>query len=56
MLDVIKGEGAGKLAASDWPTAIAVGGDCYSGIKSVAEATLKNLELWRDVSFSTNFA
>ncbi|KAL0569690.1 hypothetical protein V5O48_012277 [Marasmius crinis-equi] len=37
------------------PTSIQLGSDCYSGAKRRCEQALLNLELWRDVSYSTDF-
>ena len=53
MIDVIKGEGA--ATGKPFPTVFAMGSDCYAVVKQSAENTLKRLEEWKDVTFSTDF-
>ena len=35
--------------------AVALGSDCYEGVKAACHNTLQNLEVWKDVTASTNF-
>ena len=53
MIDIIKGEGI--AAGKDFPTVVALGSDCYEGVKAACRDTLQNLEVWKDVTASTNF-
>ena len=53
MIDIIKGEGI--AAGRDFPTVVALGSDCYEGIKAACHDTLQNLEAWKDVTISTDF-
>ena len=53
MIDIIKGEGI--AAGRDFPTVVALGSDCYEGVKAACHDTLQNLEAWKDVTISTDF-
>lgn len=53
MIDIIKGEGI--AAGRDFPTVVALGSDCYEGVKAACHDTLQNLEVWKDVIVSTDF-
>ncbi|KAH7923192.1 NAD(P)-binding protein [Leucogyrophana mollusca] len=53
MIDVIKGEGEAQGKA--FPTVLAVGSDCYNGVKGASELTLNRLEEWKGLTISTDF-
>ncbi|KAH7903354.1 hypothetical protein BJ138DRAFT_160743 [Hygrophoropsis aurantiaca] len=53
MIDVVKGEGEEKGKA--FPTVLALGSDCYNGVKEASEKTLSRLEEWKDLTISTDF-
>lgn len=53
MIDVIKGEGI--VAGREFPIVVALGSDCYEGVKTACNTTLGNLEAWKDVTISTDF-
>ncbi|KAK7692558.1 hypothetical protein QCA50_004188 [Cerrena zonata] len=53
MIDIIKGEGG--ATGREFPTVVALGSDCYEGVKAICNKTLENLEVWKDLSTSTDF-
>ena len=53
MIDAIKGEGVAKGKVA--PSGFALGVDCYETVKAHCEDTLKRLEAWKELSFSTDY-
>ncbi|KAF9044995.1 hypothetical protein BJ165DRAFT_1474744 [Panaeolus papilionaceus] len=53
VVDIVRGEGV--AANRPFPTRLSLGSDSYMMSKGVLEETLKGLEEWKDVSFSTDF-
>ncbi|TFK69342.1 NAD(P)-binding protein [Pluteus cervinus] len=53
ILDVIRGEGV--AVGKPFPSSLQLGSDCYRIVKEEQEKTLTSLELWKDVSISTDF-
>ena len=54
MLDVIRGEGI--AAGRPTPLVLGLGSDISNTIKEVCDDKLKQLEEWKDVMHSTDFA
>ena len=54
MLDVIRGEGI--AAGRPTPLVLGLGSDTSDTIKKVCDDKLKQLEEWKDVMYSTDFA
>ena len=54
MLDVIRGEGI--AAGRPTPLVLGLGSDISNTIKEVCDEKLKQLDKWKDVIYSTDFA
>ncbi|KAI3614232.1 serine 3-dehydrogenase [Moniliophthora roreri] len=53
MVDIVRGEGVAK--GKTFSNNIQLGSDCYETVKTECEEALRQLEEWKDVSFSTDF-
>ena len=53
MLDVVRREGVAQ--GKPFPTSLQLGSDCYAMVKAETEKVLRNLEVWKGVSESTDF-
>lgn len=53
IVDVVRGEGCAK--DKTFPKLLALGTDCYTGIKRTLENDMRNYEEWKDISRSTDF-
>jgi hypothetical protein len=51
--DIVRGEGA--ASGKPWPRSVLLGSDCHESIKQHLEQSLKDIELWKNVTVSTNF-
>lgn len=47
--------GVGLSAGKPFPRGLALGTDCYNVAKTSSNQALERLEIWKDVSFSTDF-
>lgn len=48
-------QGVGLAAGKPFPRGLALGTDCYNVAKASSNQALERLEIWKDVSFSTDF-
>ena len=53
MIDVVKGEGL--AAGKPTPLVLALGSDIWEAIKDASEEKLKQLEEWKEMTWSTDF-
>lgn len=53
MVDLVRGEG--QAAGKPFPRGLALGTDSYNVAKNSSHQALERLEIWKDVSFSTDF-